>query len=141
MNLHEAVKKQETQLAQLKQILESELHLISSREPETLMALLQEKEEVLSAIESSDSVINPLYEKAKQEGSIDDAVQTATDACKAIVEECKYLTQINAKSVEQGQLRLTHLRNLMMDLRARETMTYDKSGRTKGDSSTGGFSA
>lgn len=141
MKLQEALEQQVSQLSALKQILESELHLISSREPETLMALLKEKEEALSVIEKTDLLIAPLYEKSVESGTLDSDSQSSIDECMKIVEECKYLTQINAKSVEQGQLRLTHLRNLMMELRARETMTYDKSGRTKGDAFGGGLKA
>lgn len=141
MKLLDAIKKQEEQLVALKVILESELHLISSREPETLMALLQEKEEALSAIDAQERVIAPLYESAKANNEVNDDATDVIERCNKIVEECKYLTQISAKSVEQGQLRLSHLRNLMMELRARESMTYDKSGKTRGDFSGGGFSA
>lgn len=141
MNLLDAINKQEQQLIALKAILESELHLISSREPETLMALLQEKEEALSAIDAQESVIAPLYLSAKNDNLITQEIKEAVDRCNAIVEECKYLTEISAKSVEQGQLRLSHLRNLMIELRARESITYDKSGKTRGDSSGGGISA
>ena len=141
MNLLDAINKQEEQLVSLKAILENELHLISTREPETLMALLQEKEEALSAIDKQESVIAPLYEESKQNNQITDEVNEAVARCNKIVEECKYLTEISAKSVEQGQLRLSHLRNLMMELRAKESMTYDRNGKTRGDSSGGGVSA
>lgn len=140
-SLLSAIDKQSEQLIALKALLENELHLISSREPETLMGLLKEKEELLSLIENQDNSISSLFEKAKANGdSIEDAL-AAMNACNAIIHECKYLTQINAKSVEQGQLRLTHLRNLMMELRARESMTYDRSGKTKGDAGSKGFTA
>lgn len=140
-SLLSAIDKQSEQLTALKALLENELHLISSREPETLMCLLKEKEELLSLIENQDNSISSLFEKAKANGdSIEDAL-AAMNACNAIIHECKYLTQINAKSVEQGQLRLTHLRNLMMELRARESMTYDRSGKTKGDAGSKGFTA
>lgn len=138
-SLLSAINKQEEQLIALKALLENELHLISSREPETLMGLLKEKEELLNEIEAQDNSISSLFEKVKANGeSIDEAV-VAMEKCDNVIHECKYLTQINAKSVEQGQLRLTHLRNLMMELRARETMTYDRSGKTTGDGGSKGF--
>jgi flagella synthesis protein FlgN len=140
-SLLSAIDKQFEQLTSLKALLENELHLISSREPETLMGLLKEKEELLNQIESEDASIASLFEKAKaNEENVEEAV-AAMNKCNAIIHECKYLTQINAKSVEQGQLRLTHLRNLMMELRARESMTYDRSGKTTGDGSSKGFTA
>ncbi len=140
-SLLSAIDKQAEQLIALKILLESELHLISSREPETLMGLLKDKEELLSLVEEQDHSISLLFEKAKANGeSTEDAV-AAMDKCNTIIHECKYLTQINAKSVEQGQLRLTHLRNLMMELRARESMTYDRSGKTTGDGGSKGYIA
>ncbi len=141
ISLLSAIDKQAKQLSALKALLENELHLISLREPETLMALLKEKEEMLTLIEEQDKSISSLFIKAKaNEDNIENAL-AAMDACDLIIYECKYLTQINAKSVEQGQLRLTHLRNLMMELRARESMTYDRTGKTTGDVGSKGYTA
>ena len=136
-----ALIQQQRQLEKLKDLLEFELHLISSREPETLLALLQEKEALLKQIETSDQDIAPLYNQANQDNSLTDEINACFEHCKTVVEECKYLTQINAKSVEQGQLKISHLRNLMVELRARESMTYDKTGKPKGGSSGKGISA
>ena len=140
-SLLSAIDKQSEQLTALKALLENELHLISSREPEILMGLLKEKEEMLALIEEQDKSISALFEKAKSAGENTDDAVARMNACHAIIHECKYLTQINAKSVEQGQLRLTHLRNLMMELRARESMTYDRSGKTTGDGGSKGYIA
>ncbi len=140
-SLENAITAQLAQLRELKELLEQELHLISSREPETLMQLLQDKQELLDKIEGQDSAVNTLYMRAKDKGDIPESCEEMLDACKQVLFECKYLTEINAKSVEQGQLRLVHLRNFMMELRAKESMTYDRSGRTSGDSSGKGISA
>ncbi|GLR70807.1 flagellar export chaperone FlgN [Agaribacter marinus] len=140
-SLESAISKQLELLLELKAILEQELHLISSREPETLMQLLSDKEAVLSQIESQDQAVEILYKRASDTGiTIDDSCTDLLDQCKSVLGECKYLTQINAKSVEQGQLKLVHLRNTMLELRARESMTYDKAGRTTGESSGKGIS-
>ncbi len=50
-------------------------------------------------------------------------------------------TDVNQVAVEQGQLRLAHLRNLMMEVRAKESLTYDKAGKKKGGFSGKGVSA
>ena len=140
-SLENAIAKQLEHLQDLKSLLEQELHLISSREPETLMQLLQKKQELLDTIESQDSAVDTLYNRASETDEVSTLCDDMLQNCKQVMFECKYLTQINAKSVEQGQLRLVHLRNLMMELRAKESMTYDRSGRTSGDSSTKGISA
>ena len=140
-SLENAITSQHAFLQELKFLLEQELHLISSREPETLMSLLQKKQELLDKIEAQDSAVDTLYKRADAKGDIPEVCDSLLQECKQVLFECKYLTQINAKSVEQGQLRLWHLRNFMMELRAKESMTYDRSGRTTGDSSSKGVSA
>lgn len=140
-SLESAIAIQLGYLRDLKALLEQELHLISSREPEILMQLLQNKQELLDKIEAQDSAVDTLYKRRIATAEIPETCDTLLQDCKQVLFECKYLTQINAKSVEQGQLRLVHLRNFMMELRAKESMTYDRSGRTNGDSSSKGISA
>lgn len=140
-SLENAIATQLGYLRDLKALLEQELHLISSREPETLMQLLQQKQTLLDSIEAQDSAVETLHERATAIGSVSELCKELLQDCKQVLFECQYLTQINAKSVEQGQLRLVHLRNFMMELRAKESMTYDRSGRTRGDSSSKGVSA
>jgi flagella synthesis protein FlgN len=140
-SLENAINKQLSLLSELKVLLEQELHLISSREPETLMQLLQEKEVLLADIESQDQAVEIMYERVAQQSEIPETCTALLDDCKKVLNECKYLTQINAKSVEHGQLRLVHLRNMMMELRAKESMTYDRAGRTTGESPGKGISA
>jgi flagella synthesis protein FlgN len=140
-SLENAIASQLGYLQELKVLLEQELHLISSREPETLMQLLQDKQVLLDKIESQDSAVDTLYKRRIASAEIPESCESLLQDCKQVLFECKYLTQINAKSVEQGQLRLVHLRNFMMELRAKESMTYDRSGRTSGDSPSKGVSA
>jgi len=140
-SLENAIATQLDYLRDLKALLEQELHLISSREPETLMHLLQQKQSLLDSIESQDSAVETLHKRATENNTVSELCEELLQDCKQVLFECKYLTQINAKSVEQGQLRLVHLRNFMMELRAKESMTYDRSGRTRGDSSSKGISA
>jgi flagella synthesis protein FlgN len=140
-SLENAIASQLVFLKELKALLEQELHLISSREPEKLMQLLHSKQELLDKIEAQDSAVDTLYKRALAKTSIPESCDALLQNCKQVLFECKYLTQINAKSVEQGQLRLVHLRNFMMELRAKESITYDRSGRTNGDSSSKGISA
>jgi flagella synthesis protein FlgN len=139
-SLENAIKKQRSLLIELKAVLEQELHLISSREPETLMQLLQDKEILLSDIESQDQAVEIMYARVSQQSAVPESCTELLNDCKKVLGECKYLTQINAKSVEHGQLRLVHLRNMMMELRAKESMTYDRAGRTTGENTGKGIS-
>lgn len=140
-SLENAISKQLEQLNDLKSLLEKELHLISSREPEILMGMLHQKQDLLDKIESQDSAIETLYKRCQENGEVPPICVELSNQCQQVLLECKYLTQINAKSVEQGQLRLVHLRKLMTELRTKESMTYDRSGRTSGNNSSRGIQA
>ncbi|MFC4699960.1 flagellar export chaperone FlgN [Glaciecola siphonariae] len=139
-SLENAINKQLSLLCELKVVLEQELHLISSREPETLMQLLNDKQALLADIESQDQAVEIMYKRVAEQSAIPDACQALLEDCKKVLGECKYLTAINAKSVEHGQLRLVHLRNMMMELRAKESMTYNRAGLAIGDSAGKGVS-
>ena len=139
--LKKAITNQQTYLLELQQILESELHLISSRDAESLINMLKTKEALLDSVQQQDVVIAELYTKANQEQKDDEELAGLFEQAKEMVNQCKFRTQINQTAVEQGQLRLEHLRNLLLESRAKESMTYDKSGRTQGGNSGSGTSA
>ena len=127
-----AIEQQITYLEQLQLLLENELHLISTRDPESLLNLLKSKELLLEQIQAQDQLISQLYTELDDNAKQHAQLLQLFDKAKAMVEQCKFRTSINQTAVEQGQLRLEHLRNLLLESRAKESMTYDKSGRTKG---------
>ncbi|MGK0381232.1 MAG: flagella synthesis protein FlgN [Flavobacteriales bacterium] len=128
-------------LLELQHILESELNLISTRDAESLMNLLKTKEALLDSVQQQDTLIASLYAKTNQEQKDDEELVALFNRAKEMVTQCQFRTKINQTAVEQGQLRLEHLRNLLLESRAKESMTYDKSGRTQGGSSGGGIIA
>lgn len=139
--LKKEITNQHSLLLELQCVLESELHLISTRDAESLINLLKTKEALLDSVQHQDSTIASLYAKASQAQKDDDELIALFDQAKEMVTQCQFRTKINQTAVEQGQLRLEHLRNLLLESRAKESMTYDKSGRTRGGSSGGGISA
>lgn len=140
-SLQSLVELQVEQLSRLSSLLEQELHLISTRDAESLMSLLKEKETTLDAIADTDKNIDVLYRDAQTNNALTDDVEQGFSKAKTLLEDCQYRTEINQKAVEQGQLRLTHLRNLMLEVRAKESLTYDKSGKPKGSGLGPGVSA
>ena len=141
ITITKAIQLQISQLEQLQKILETELHLISTRDPESLLNLLKSKELLLEAIQSQDDIIAQHYAALSDNEKQNSELGELLDVAKKQVEQCKYRTSINQTAVEQGQLRLEHLRNLLLESRAKESLTYDKSGRTKGGMSGKGINA
>jgi flagella synthesis protein FlgN len=137
-SVSELLKRQVEHLSTLAAVLEKELQLISSREAEPLMKLLDDKSQLLEVIQKTDVEIEKAISAQGGMQAEDDALM---EQAKSLLEDCKYRTQVNQKAVEQGQLRLTHLRNLMMEVRAKESLTYDKKGKPKGGTLGSGVSA
>jgi flagella synthesis protein FlgN len=135
------IKIQFDHLENLKLALESELHLISSRDAEALINLLKNKEILLETIQAQDNLISTAYNASSEIERNTEEVQSLFDHAKSLVSDCAYRTKINQTAVEQGQLRLEHLRTLLLEARAKESMTYDKSGKAQGGKSIRGVSA
>ncbi|WP_416308143.1 flagellar export chaperone FlgN [Neptunicella sp. SCSIO 80796] len=136
--LNQAFVKQQQQLETLKLTLETELSLISARNPDALIKLLEEKEQLLNDIAEQDQVIANLYQQTSPD---EKDIQPAIDLIEHLLAECRYRTEINQTAVEQGQLRLAHLRNVIVESRAKESMTYDKAGHTRSGGKGKGVSA
>ncbi len=138
--LTELITQQLVLLEELKVLLEGELHLISTRDAESLTKLIKQKEQNLTNIATQDQLIEQAYGVEYNEQTAAEFDPLFTQA-RELLEQCKYRTEINAKAVEQGQLRLEHLRNLLLEARAKESMTYDKSGKPKGGTKGTGVKA
>jgi flagella synthesis protein FlgN len=141
IELQKSIKDQHQNLTALQQVLESELHLISSRDAEALITLLKTKEALLDSIQSQDKIIESIYLKTSPEEQQNEEIVSLLKHAQELVKQCEFRTKINQTAVEQGQLRLEHLRNILLESRAKESMTYDKSGKTRGRASGGSFSA
>jgi len=102
------------------------------------MKVLDEKTQLLTSIQTLDSDIERTLAGSASLSQYDEGLM---EQAKRLLDDCKYRTQVNQKAVEQGQLRLTHLRNLMMEVRAKESLTYDKKGKPKGGTLGSGVSA
>lgn len=137
-NLTSAMEEQCQQMQKLLEMLDNELHLISTREPEALMQLVKDKESLLESIQTLSDSISQL---PSQEEAETDKVAELKEALKSLLAECQYRTEINQKAVEQGQLRIEHLRNLLLESRAKESMTYDSYGKTRSGRNDKGISA
>ena len=105
-NLPEQLVQQTQRLEYLIQLLENELHLISTRDAETLLALLKKKETLLEDIQQCDSQIQKMYLAAQADNTVTEDITDNINHCLKLVEQCKYRTDINQTAVE---LSLIHI--------------------------------
>lgn len=129
--VEELLKTQHNQLTEVISLLDEELELISKREPELLLDVVQNKSLLLDKIQLTDNQIDTAL-KQRSSPELTDFEERIYQVVNDALAQCKRLTAINQKAVEQSQLKLTHLRQLIMEMRARESLTYDKSGKPKG---------
>lgn len=138
MSLNAAVKEQIALLTKLKTLLDAELQLISARDAEALLKIVDEKRQVLETIQQQDAIVAECYQA---EPTVSESTQSLLEQAKQLLEDCKFSTNVNAKAVEQGQLKLEHLRKLLIEVRNKESLTYDKAGRAQGGGMLGSIKA
>ena len=80
--ISEQLAKQIEQLSALKALLEKELHLISSRDAESLMTLLKDKEQLLSDIQHLDETVNPQLKALQQEAPLSSELNELVEQAK-----------------------------------------------------------
>lgn len=136
-----ALNQQCENLKALHDMLERELQLIAGRDPEALLALVAEKSDLLDSIQALDAETAKQFPSAQKQEELSFEENKLVNQSRDLVEKCKYSTAINQKAVEQGQVKLAHLRQLIVDVRAKESLTYDKSGIKKGGLSGKGITA
>ena len=147
-SLNKKFEQQLAQVQQLEQLLEQELALISAREPDALLDVVKQKEVLIEAIQTVDNDIKFALGKLRANADTDAGAELLDDdasalkaSIEAVIENCRHKTAVNQAAVEQGQLRVSHLRNLMMEVRAKESLTYNKSGKPTGAGSLKGIKA
>ena len=89
--LSQAIAKQVEQLSTLVALLEKELQLISSRDAESLMKVLDEKTQLLTSIQTLDSDIERTLAGSASLSQYDEGLM---EQAKRLLDDCKYRTQV-----------------------------------------------
>ncbi len=133
-----AIGEQLESLQQLDEMLQQELVLITGSDPDALLSLVNAKNELLNKISESDALIRAMQ---LPEAQLDDSIKSQVNACRELLAKCQKQTQVNALALEKNQVRVQHLRNLILKTRHKESLTYDKAGITQGGSLGGSIKA
>ena len=122
---------QHQQVYTLLSLLEEELGLISKRQSEELLQLLEKKSPLLEAIQTTDTQISQIINHGNS-SDITDNDQALMEEVQDCLAKCKRQTAVNEKAVEHSLSRVAHLRQILIDIRAKESLTYDKTGKPQG---------
>lgn len=118
-------------------LLKQEREAITDRQPEVLVELLESKMQLLGDVESNDKAIKAALVNQPPSLAQDEKISLI----RSLLEECKQLTSINQQAVSKSQVRLNHLKHLLVEGRQKESMTYDKAGQVTGGTRIKGIKA
>ena len=125
MNISLLVDKQIEQLTSLYQVLEKELHAISSRDYELLNENVIRKEKLLNAIVELDQLLN--QDSAANTINDDQELLNKVSTVNTLLNQCKKQNDVNQVAATQKQIESDKLKSILFG-KANLT-TYDKGGK------------
>ncbi|BDX07821.1 flagellar export chaperone FlgN [Planctobacterium marinum] len=128
-DLTAALEQQLTLLKALEANLQRELELVVARDAESLLTLVDEKSGLLEQLAENDASLQKLR---APESELSEEQLTLAHQGKELLQKCQHQTEVNAAAVEKNQIRLQRLRNVMLAVRNKESLTYTNKGKTQG---------
>ncbi|SEK50446.1 flagella synthesis protein FlgN [Colwellia chukchiensis] len=133
------VAQQLSQLTQLEALLNTEKEILVQQNPEALLQLTQEKNNLLMAIQDVDNVIGQSFEfkQARLAGNFNEQM-SEIDAC---LSRCKKQNELNGLIISQSQLAVERMKTTLLENHNKSSMTYDNKGKTSGGLNSLGIKA
>jgi flagellar biosynthesis protein FlgN len=133
------VSQQLSQLTQLEALLDTEKDVLQQQNPDALIHITTEKNNLLLAIQEIDNTIGQSFE-FKQEKLAGNFSSELADI-QAILIRCKKQNQINGQIIHQSQLSVERMKTSLLESHNKSSMTYDNKGKTSGGLSSLGIKA
>lgn len=133
------VSQQLSQLTQLETLLDTEKDVLQQQNPDALIHLTADKNDLLLAIQRIDNAIGQSFE-FKQEKLAGKFTSLLSDI-EAILVRCKKQNQINGLIIQQSQLSVERMKTSLLENHNKSSMTYNSKGKTSGGLSSLGIKA
>lgn len=133
------VSQQLSQLTQLETLLDTEKDVLQQQNPDALLHLTADKNDLLLAIQRIDNAIGQSFE-FKQEKLAGKFTSLLSDI-EAILVRCKKQNQINGLIIQQSQLSVERMKTSLLENHNKSSMTYNSKGKTSGGLSSLGIKA
>ncbi len=133
------VSQQLSQLTQLEALLDTEKEVLQQQNPDALIHITTEKNNLLLAIQEIDNTIGQSFE-FKQEKLAGNFSAELADIQASLV-RCKKKNQINGQIIHQSQLSVERMKTSLLESHNKSSMTYDNKGKTSGGLSSLGIKA
>lgn len=127
------------QLTRLLTLLEQEKKVLVSHSPEDLIALTQEKNTLLLAVQDTDVQISqqPNFAQEKAQGRY----QETLAEIESLLTQCKKLNTVNGLIIQQSQIAVEKMKTSLLENNNRSSMTYDNKGKASGSLKSLGIKA
>ncbi|MFT6194783.1 MAG: flagella synthesis protein FlgN [Cognaticolwellia sp.] len=133
------VSQQLSQLTQLETLLDTEKDVLQRQNPDALIHLTAEKNDLLLAIQNIDNAIGKSFE-FKQEKLAGKFTNLLSDIAATLM-RCKKKNQINGLIIHQSQLSVERMKTSLLENHNKSSMTYNSKGKTSGGLSSLGIKA
>lgn len=133
------IDKQLAQLQQLETIIDQEKDILQQQNPEKLVEITDNKNQLLLAIQELDQQFEQsvLFKQEKAQGLFADKL--------AVIEEillrCKEKNHVNGEIIAQSQLAVERMKTSLLQNHNKSSITYDNKGKASGGLSSIGIKA
>tara|TARA_Y100000034_G_C6821685_1_gene370122 strand:+ start:329 stop:757 length:429 start_codon:yes stop_codon:yes gene_type:complete len=131
--------KQLEQLSELETLLKEEREVLTKQDPKALLALTEQKEQLLISIENFDKTIgnNQQFLADKQQGLVDAQLEEV----KALLMRCQELNEVNGQIINHSQVAVERVKTRLLERHSKNSMTYDAKGKKSAGLSSIGIKA
>lgn len=135
----ELLAQQHSQLQALEQIIVDEKQVLQQHQPEALLQISEQKNQLLLAIQSLDQQIslNQAFAADKVAGYLE---QELSDI-KNLLERCQQKNHVNGQIIAQSQLAVERMKTSLLEGHNKSSVTYDNKGKKSGGLSSIGLKA
>ncbi|QBG35247.1 flagellar export chaperone FlgN [Litorilituus sediminis] len=127
------------QLKTLETLIAQEKSILQQHDPDALIKVSQEKNQLLLAIEALDKriALDQPFAQEKAAGKLTAELEEITK----LLEHCQKQNAINGSIIQQSQLAVERMKTSLLENHNKSTITYDNKGKKSGGLSSIGLKA
>lgn len=138
-NSMQLLAQQHEQLTLLSTVIANEKDILQQHDPEALLQISQEKNQLLLAIQTLDQQIG-LNQEFAQDKAAGKLVQPLADITQ-LLEHCQQQNLINGMIIQQSQLAVERMKTSLLESHNKNSITYDSKGKKSAGLSSIGLKA
>ena len=135
----ELLAQQFSQLQALEKVIIDEKQILQQHQPEALLKISEQKNQILLAIQTLDQQIsiNQTFASDKAAGFLEQELEEI----KNLLAQCQQKNQVNGHIIAQSQLAVERMKTSLLEGHNKSSVTYDSKGKKSGGLSSIGIKA